>query len=32
MNCVIYTRVSTDSQAEVEFNSCKVQEDFIIVA
>ena len=26
MNCAIYTRVSTDNQAEVEFNSCEAQE------
>ena len=26
MDCVIYTRVSTDSQAEVKFNSCEAQE------
>ncbi len=26
VNCAIYTRVSTDSQAEVEFNSCESQE------
>jgi site-specific DNA recombinase len=25
--CAIYTRVSTDQQAEVEFNSCQAQED-----
>ncbi len=25
--CAIYTRVSTDMQAEVEFNSCEAQED-----
>jgi len=25
MRCAIYTRVSTDTQAEVEFNSCKAQ-------
>lgn len=29
MRCAIYTRVSTDSQAEVEFNSCKAQEEKI---
>ncbi|EKD26021.1 MAG: hypothetical protein ACD_79C01402G0001, partial [uncultured bacterium] len=23
LNCAIYTRVSTDGQAEVEFNSCE---------
>ena len=27
--CVIYTRVSTDAQAEVEFNSCEAQEQKI---
>jgi site-specific DNA recombinase len=27
--CAIYTRVSTDQQAEVEFNSCEAQEDRI---
>jgi site-specific DNA recombinase len=27
--CAIYTRVSTDSQAEVAFNSCEAQEDRI---
>ena len=26
MRCAIYTRVSTDNQAEVEFNSCEAQE------
>lgn len=26
MNCAIYARVSTDNQAEVEFNSCQAQE------
>jgi len=26
LNCAIYTRVSTDNQAEVEFNSCEAQE------
>ena len=26
MYCAIYTRVSTDNQAEVEFNSCEAQE------
>ena len=26
MQCAIYTRVSTDNQAEVEFNSCEAQE------
>ena len=29
MNCAIYTRVSTDNQAEVEFNSCQAQEEKI---
>src|SRR3989339_217190 len=28
-NCAIYTRVSTDMQAEKEYNSCKSQEDKI---
>ncbi|MBK9695303.1 MAG: recombinase family protein [Elusimicrobia bacterium] len=27
--CAIYTRVSTDMQAEVEFNSCEAQEERI---
>jgi site-specific DNA recombinase len=27
--CAVYTRVSTDQQAEVEFNSCEAQEDRI---
>jgi DNA invertase Pin-like site-specific DNA recombinase len=27
--CAIYTRVSTDSQTEVEFNSCQAQEEKI---
>jgi site-specific DNA recombinase len=27
--CAIYTRVSTDQQVEVEFNSCEAQEDRI---
>ncbi|MBK8871716.1 MAG: recombinase family protein [Elusimicrobia bacterium] len=27
--CAIYTRVSTDQQAEVQFNSCEAQEDRI---
>ena len=27
--CAIYTRVSTDAQMEVEFNSCEAQEDRI---
>ena len=26
LKCAIYTRVSTDSQAEKEFNSCQAQE------
>ncbi len=26
LRCAIYTRVSTDNQAEVEFNSCEAQE------
>ena len=26
MKCAIYTRVSTDNQAEVQFNSCEAQE------
>jgi site-specific DNA recombinase len=26
MDCAIYTRVSTDNQADVEFNSCEAQE------
>ncbi len=26
-NCAIYTRVSTDSQAEKEFSSCESQEE-----
>lgn len=29
MNCAIYTGVSTDNQAEVEFNSCQTQEQKI---
>ncbi|MEW6409824.1 MAG: recombinase family protein [Nitrospirota bacterium] len=29
MNCAIYTRVSTDNQAEVDFNSCEAQEEKI---
>ncbi|MFH2145093.1 MAG: recombinase family protein, partial [Candidatus Omnitrophota bacterium] len=29
IQCAIYTRVSTDNQAEVEFNSCKAQEEKI---
>ncbi len=28
-NCAIYSRVSTDNQAEVEFNSCQAQEEKI---
>ena len=28
-NCAIYTRVSTDSQAEKEFSSCDAQEEKI---
>ena len=28
-NCVIYTRVSTDNQAEKEFSSCEAQEQKI---
>lgn len=27
--CVIYTRVSTDNQAEVEFSSCEAQDQKI---
>ena len=27
--CAIYTRVSTDQQAEVEYSSCEAQEDRI---
>jgi len=30
IKCAIYTRVSTDNQAEVEFNSCEAQEEKII--
>ena len=30
MNCAIYTKVSTDNQAEVEFNSCESQEEKIV--
>ena len=26
LKCAVYTRVSTDNQAEVEFNSCEAQE------
>lgn len=29
MRCAIYTRVSTGTQADVEFNSCKAQEEKI---
>jgi len=29
MHCAIYTRVSTDNQAEKEYNSCKAQEEKI---
>ncbi len=29
VRCAIYTRVSTDQQAEVVFNSCEAQEDRI---
>jgi len=29
MNCAIYTRVSTDNQAEKEYNSCETQEEKI---
>ena len=29
LKCAIYTRVSTDNQAEVEFNSCEAQEEKI---
>ena len=29
MNCAVYTRVSTDNQAEIEFNSCEAQEEKI---
>ena len=29
VKCAVYTRVSTDSQAEVEFNSCEAQEEKI---
>jgi len=28
-NCVIYTRVSTDTQAEKEFSSCESKEEKI---
>lgn len=30
IKCAIYTRVSTDNQAEVEFNSCEAQEQKIL--
>jgi len=26
IKCALYTRISTDNQAEVEFNSCEAQE------
>ena len=26
LQCAVYTRISTDNQAEVEFNSCEAQE------
>lgn len=29
VRCAVYTRVSTDHQAEVEFNSCEAREDRI---
>jgi len=29
-NCAIYTRVSTDMQAEIEYNSCESQEEKIL--
>ena len=29
MICAIYTRVSTDNQKEIEFNSCEAQEERI---
>lgn len=29
VNCAIYTRVSTDNQAEIEFNSCEAQKERI---
>jgi len=29
LKCAVYTRVSTDNQAEVEFNSCEAQEEKI---
>jgi len=31
MNCAIYTRVSTDNQAEKDFSSCEAQEEKIRV-
>jgi len=31
MKCAIYTRVSTDIQAEKEFSSCEAQEEKIMV-
>jgi DNA invertase Pin-like site-specific DNA recombinase len=29
MNCAIYTRISTDNQAEKKYNSCEAQEEKI---
>jgi DNA invertase Pin-like site-specific DNA recombinase len=29
MHCAIYTRVSTDNQAEKKYNSCEAQEEKI---
>jgi DNA invertase Pin-like site-specific DNA recombinase len=29
LKCAIYTRVSTDNQAEIEFSSCEAQEEKI---
>lgn len=29
LKCAIYTRVSTDNQVEVNFNSCQAQEEKI---
>jgi len=29
LNCAIYTRVSTDTQAENDFSSCEAQEEKI---
>lgn len=29
LKCAVYSRVSTDSQAEIEFNSCEAQEEKI---